>query len=100
MCHLGDKDVRGLGNTTAGAVLLPGHHRVVSETIICFPCLEHKILFVSIQEQKKKTHTFDMVKYQMCTTVRIYLIYIYIFGMALRIVTTKIKNNIEKSHYA
>lgn len=54
MCHLGDKDVRGPGNTMAGAVLLRGHHAVVSETIICFPCLEYKIFSVSVLEQTRK----------------------------------------------
>lgn len=54
MCHVGDKDVGGLGNTTAGAVLLLGYHRVVSDTIICFPYLEYKIFSVSVQEQRRK----------------------------------------------
>lgn len=58
MHHLGAKDVRRLGSTATVAVFAPGHHRVVSETIVWFPHLEYKVLSVAIEE---KNYIFDML---------------------------------------
>lgn len=60
MHHLGTKDVRRLGSTTAVAVLVPGHHRAVSETIVWFPCLEYKIPSVTTGTEEENC-IFDML---------------------------------------
>lgn len=60
MRHLGFKDMRRLGSTTGVAALLPGHCKEVPENIVCFPCLEYKILSVIIQKQRRKNYVFDM----------------------------------------
>jgi len=47
MHHLGAKDVRTLGSITTMAMLVPGHHRMISQTVIGYLCLEQKILAVT-----------------------------------------------------